>query len=133
MPRGLLQEVWYVERILDHFTSLANQNVSADVSTHRRSNLLSSSRVSAVGTQKILDNEEKDMAAESFKQVWRQLWRVIPYSSPTKLGRWNRLDNVDIKATLANIDSCGDRLCGDVRETRAVIEKYRRSPGDIHR
>ena len=53
-----------------------------------------------------------------------------------KLGRWNRCDNVDIKATLANIDSCGDRLCGDVIETQAVIERYcngsttRRSPQD---
>ena len=41
-----------------------------------------------------------------------------------KLGRWNRCDNVDIKATLANIDSCGDRLCGDVIETQAAIERY---------
>lgn len=40
------------------------------------------------------------------------------------LGRWNRHDNIDIKTTLANIDSCGDRLCGDVRETRAVIRKF---------
>lgn len=61
-------------------------------------------------------------------RTWRRFARVLPFSNPklTKLGRWSRSDNIDIKATLANIDSCGDRLCGDVRETRAVIEKYRR-------
>ena len=58
------------------------------------------------------------------------MWKLVrifwhPRASPTtKLGRWNRDDNVHIKATLANIDSCGDRLCGDIRETKAVIDKY---------
>ena len=51
---------------------------------------------------------------------------LSPSLTRPMLGRWNRLDNVDIKATLANIDSCGDRLCGDVRETRAVIAKYQK-------
>lgn len=51
--------------------------------------------------------------------------QVMSLSSPM-LGRWNRHDNIDIKTTLANIDSCGDRLCGDVRETRAVIRKFHR-------
>lgn len=50
--------------------------------------------------------------------------------SVTKLGRWSRFDNTDIKATLANIDSCGDRLCGDVRETKLVIDKYQRASDD---
>jgi len=48
------------------------------------------------------------------------------------LGRWKRNDNVDIKATLANIDSCGDRLCGDVKQTRVIIDKYHR-PKDVTR
>lgn len=48
-------------------------------------------------------------------------------ATPTRLGRWNRCDNVDIKASLANVDSCGDRLCGDTRETRAIISKYAKS------
>ena len=31
----------------------------------------------------------------------------------TNLGRWNLKDNSDLKATLANMDSCGDSLCGN--------------------
>ena len=30
------------------------------------------------------------------------------------LGRWNRGDNIDRKVDLANIDNCGDRVCGDL-------------------
>lgn len=32
------------------------------------------------------------------------------------LGRWNRNDNIDRKVDLANIDHCGDRVCGDMYE-----------------
>ena len=31
----------------------------------------------------------------------------------TNLGRWKLKDNCDLKATLANMDSCGDSLCGN--------------------
>jgi len=31
------------------------------------------------------------------------------------LGRWNRNDNIDRKVDLANIDNCGDRVCGDLK------------------
>lgn len=31
----------------------------------------------------------------------------------TNLGRWKLKDNSDLKATLANMDSCGDSLCGN--------------------
>tara|TARA_B110000027_G_scaffold107641_1_gene114597 strand:+ start:306 stop:503 length:198 start_codon:yes stop_codon:yes gene_type:complete len=31
----------------------------------------------------------------------------------TNLGRWNLKDNSDLKATIANMDSCGDSLCGN--------------------
>ena len=30
---------------------------------------------------------------------------------PLPLGRWN-YENQDIKANLANLDNCGDRICG---------------------
>lgn len=30
------------------------------------------------------------------------------------LGRWKRDDNIDRKVDLANIDHCGDRVCGDL-------------------
>jgi hypothetical protein len=37
------------------------------------------------------------------------------------LGRWNLKDNEDIKATLANMDSCGDALCGTPKEYKNSI------------
>jgi len=30
------------------------------------------------------------------------------------LGRWRRNDNINRKIDLANIDNCGDRVCGDL-------------------
>ena len=30
------------------------------------------------------------------------------------LGRWRRNDNINRKVDLANIDNCGDRVCGDL-------------------
>ena len=32
------------------------------------------------------------------------------------LGRWKRDDNIDRKVDLANIDHCGDRVCGDLTD-----------------
>lgn len=32
------------------------------------------------------------------------------------LGRWNINDNIDRKVDLANIDHCGDRVCGDLTD-----------------
>ena len=62
--------------------------------------------------------------------IRRVLRAIIPACKPqsVQLGRWNRHDNVDIKASLANIDSCGDRLCGDVIATRAAIDIYHKRP-----
>ena len=34
------------------------------------------------------------------------------YEDKNILGRWSINDNKDIKQTLANMDSCGDSLCG---------------------
>ena len=62
-----------------------------------------------------------------FAKLVRGLARMIAPAPPTKLGRWNTLDNIDIKSALANIDSCGDRLCGDVKTAKAAIDKYQKS------
>ena len=44
--------------------------------------------------------------------------------SPT-LGRWNRGDNIDRKVDLANIDNCGDRVCGDLLpDVKPYIEVF---------
>jgi hypothetical protein len=59
-------------------------------------------------------------------RVIRSIARIITPTPPPKLGRWNTMDNIDIKSALANIDSCGDKLCGDVRATKAAIDKYQR-------
>lgn len=55
--------------------------------------------------------------------------RNLVFNRPKKdlnmlLGRWNLRNNQDITGTLANMDSCGDRLCGDIRKVREGIEKY---------
>lgn len=49
------------------------------------------------------------------------------------LGRWNRGDNVDRKVDLANIDHCGDRVCGDLyNEMKPVIDVFdKRWKGEI--
>lgn len=47
-----------------------------------------------------------------------------PSSAPTSLGRWGTVDNADIKSALANIDCCGDRLCGDPRTSKQAIDMY---------
>lgn len=40
-----------------------------------------------------------------------EYWRIRPIHQPS-LGRWKLNDNVKRKIDLANIDNCGDRLCG---------------------
>ena len=40
-----------------------------------------------------------------------EYWRIRPIYQPS-LGRWKVNDNVKRKIDLANIDNCGDRLCG---------------------
>jgi hypothetical protein len=41
------------------------------------------------------------------------------------LGRWNRNDNIDRKVDLANIDHCGDRVCGDLYEKmKPMVELF---------
>ena len=37
------------------------------------------------------------------------------------LGRWNLKDNREIKAALANMDCCGDDLCGKPQEYKQTI------------
>lgn len=61
--------------------------------------------------------------------------------SPPSLGRWNINDNADIKSALANIDCCGDKLCGDPSSSKIAIDEYTKtdsyikeiSPSDIAR
>lgn len=52
--------------------------------------------------------------------------------SPT-LGRWRRNDNINRKVDLANIDNCGDRVCGDLYdEMKSEIKLFdKRWSGEI--
>lgn len=43
------------------------------------------------------------------------------YETKSMLGRWNLQHNEEIKATLANMDSCGDSLCGSPKEFKQSI------------
>ena len=56
----------------------------------------------------------------------RAFARIVKPMPPPKLGRWNTMDNIDIKSALANIDSCGDKLCGDALATKKAIDKYQK-------
>ena len=40
------------------------------------------------------------------------------------LGRWNLKNNQNILSALANLDSCGDKLCGNTETTKQIINKY---------
>ena len=48
--------------------------------------------------------------------------RFFKESKKTPLGRWD-LKNSNVKSLLANIDSCGDTLCGQPDRYRKEIEK----------
>ena len=37
------------------------------------------------------------------------------------LGRWNISDNLYLKVDYANLDSCGDRLCGKPNQLTKII------------
>ena len=47
-----------------------------------------------------------------------------PSNIQPSLGRWAISDNSDIKSALANIDCCGDRLCGDPYTSKQAIDRY---------
>ena len=54
----------------------------------------------------------------------RHVQSIFTSQPTTSLGRWSTVDNHDIKASLANIDSCGDILCGDATHCRKMIDLY---------
>ena len=41
----------------------------------------------------------------------------------TTLGRWNLKDREDIKGSLANMDCCGDNLCGSPEEYKEKVNE----------
>ena len=60
-------------------------------------------------------------------QVIRILKNIVtnrPKKSNMMLGRWNLINNQNITSVLANMDSCGDKLCGNVDMVRKAIDNY---------
>ena len=53
---------------------------------------------------------------------------------PKPLGRWslNSEQDNDIKGTLANLDSCGDALCGDPRASTNAINAILAQSQTVH-
>lgn len=47
-----------------------------------------------------------------------------PKNKNMMLGRWNLVNNQNITSVLANMDSCGDKLCGNTETMRKAIDKY---------
>ena len=47
-----------------------------------------------------------------------------PKKTNMLLGRWNLINNQNITSVLANMDSCGDKLCGNTDTMRKAIDKY---------
>ena len=47
-------------------------------------------------------------------KIFKNIIKILKYSNVNNstVGRWNILDNQEIKATMANMDCCGDSLCG---------------------
>ena len=60
------------------------------------------------------------------QRIIRDLFKNIKFLSnptPNSIGRWNLKDNSAIKATLANMDCCGDYYCGSPKNYSKNIEK----------
>ena len=49
--------------------------------------------------------------------------KSISSSTTNSIGRWNLKDNSAIKATLANMDCCGDYHCGNPENYSKNIEE----------
>ena len=47
------------------------------------------------------------------------------FNNFNKLGRWIYKDNkqIDISSYWSNIDHCGDKVCGNLKETKSFYEK----------
>lgn len=47
-----------------------------------------------------------------FVKILQNIVTNRPKNSNMMLGRWNLINNQNITSVLANMDSCGDKLCG---------------------
>ena len=47
---------------------------------------------------------------------------ISPKQQTAGLGRWNLKDSGDIKGSLANMDCCGDNLCGSPKKYSETVD-----------
>lgn len=60
-----------------------------------------------------------------FQQLYYSFRNYRSHFPPLPLGRWNwKVCNTDVNIFLANIDSCGDHLCGSVYEIRKHLNQF---------
>ena len=53
-------------------------------------------------------------------------WTRYIQHKPNNLGRWKLNDNINRKIDLANVDNCGDRVCGDLinKDFKNIIDTF---------
>lgn len=60
-------------------------------------------------------------------KIVRQFTTIFENQNTRVVGRWNLKDNQDIKGNFANMDCCGDSLCGSPdnysKFTESVLKK----------
>jgi hypothetical protein len=61
-------------------------------------------------------------------RIIENIFKIIsPKQQTAGLGRWNLKDSGDIKGSLANMDCCGDNLCGSPEKysetVNSILEK----------
>lgn len=68
------------------------------------------------------------MFARRFSQFRNYIPSVKLVDDPKPVGRWatDCVVSSNIRSALANLDSCGDRLCGDPLEATKAITHERR-------
>lgn len=58
-----------------------------------------------------------------FTQLYYSIRNYSPKIINIPLGRW-KIKNQEITLYLANIDNCGDKVCGKTSELKSYINKY---------
>ena len=61
----------------------------------------------------MLKNFSKNIPSYINRNIVPQRFQYLFIETPKPLGRWSIDGNEDVRATFANHDSCGDKLCGD--------------------
>lgn len=58
-----------------------------------------------------------------FTQLYYSIRNYSPKNIYIPLGRWKK-KNQEITLYLANIDNCGDNICGSIKDHKYYLNKY---------